>query len=343
MPQVRGDSLDLGAATSRPRLFVCGIHKSALRGWRGAGGFHQLFSSLVMPRGHGDAVKLIDNDSPEVLAEQKRLFDVALRSRQSGGHQPPKALPKPFSRRSIKKVIANAPAGAGAPVELVWEREHKELREAWPDCPPFPSPAVRQQSFQEWLGRGEDGHTSYAPWPCLYSLREHDMSNILTAWAAGQSFFFDISEPLSHRRMLAPQMLPCILPTHRLFSTEQQRHLLGVESLMTMGYPDAIRPGLLSFYALSQPCQIVCLFHCSLLREPLQQMNISDVQLRKMAGKSISIPMCQAVLLCQMSFCDFSIVLGPQPAGQLPAGAEISEEDAAKRLLEVCPHIYTNP
>lgn len=164
------------------------------------------------------------------------------------------------------------------------------------------------------------------------------MSNILTAWADGRSFFFDISEPLSHRRMLAPQMLPCILPTHRLFSTEQQRHLLGVESLMTLGYPDAIRPGLLNFYALSQPCQIVCLFHCSLLREPLQQIKISDVQLRKMAGKSISIPMCQAVLLCQMSFCDFSIVLGPQPAG-----AEISEEDAAQRLLEVCPHIYTNP
>ena len=134
---------------------------------------------------------------------------------------------------------ASAPAGAGQPgepshaAERQWMAEHAMVREELGSRAPL-QPTLEQVQEQ-------------APTTGLTNVRELDLRNLL--WAVAErdcgnpetlDLYWDVSAEASHRWNLSHESsgsAPCMLASHKLYSTRLGRCLLGSEHLMLQLFP----------------------------------------------------------------------------------------------------------
>lgn len=162
---------------------------------------------------------------------------------------------------------------AGETAQGVWTVEHGLVRKALAaagEHVPMPRTRDRQSALQS----GEEN------WLPLLPLREHDLVGLMSAAlkpAVGDACVLDITEPASHSRLAASNLIPCMLRTHRLWLADHNRPLLGLESMFVLGFPKTLR------------------------REGL-----TDTHLRSLAGNSMSVQFYTRLIIMKLLSMDIT-------------------------------------
>ncbi len=230
----------------------------------------------MSPRVRNAQAHLLKDDSPEVMRELSRV-------KGSGEHV------SLYGRRASRPVVT--PNGRDK-----WKKEHAEI-----------SKALALLERQTRLAKGEE-HEQYDDGTAQsdllkesYCPRKCELIDFYVRWinvstnrstTTDEYFFFDFSECAQHKSSLMPGILPSFLRAHYIAlihkaqcgNTSFVRHLLGLEHLFILGLPRTIRTG-----------------------------GISDVQLRRLAGNSMSVQVLEGLFTMLIGVIDVDKPLMAKP------------------------------
>ena len=276
----RCDAADWGCPSLRFRMYIVGTMTCFTL--QPAHEWHASLQELRVPRNLNRMdLCLLSPKSPEVKAEQVRLLKTRLAS-----------------------------SGVGTSSSARWRKTHAACREAFAAQGRVVEPAVCMSS-DELLRKMNDSR-GVILWRLLYTEREHDLILLMEAelqrrgMPSDANVFFDITEPTAHSRMIANNMLPTQLRTHRIHWVKGQRHVLGIEQLLSMGFPRNV-----------------------------STRGVSDPQLRALAGNSMSVHFICALITLTLMYVDLQTPALQRDCKRRHAPA------AEPHIYLVGPHNYT--
>ena len=224
-------------------------------------------------------------------------------------------LKRLLARRSkSKSKPPNANTGSGTTKRVgseAWRREHELVRKAFDEHPNCLSPPWTSVDERSAILETMDIDKPL-PWKHLYSPREADLVELLECaldlhgYRRNADIYADLTEPTTHTRAIVPGVVPTQLRTHKIYWFEGQRHLLGLEHMFMLGFPHS-----------------------------LKRDGISDVQLRGLAGNSMSLHFLCTLIVCVLCYVDMETDV-------VSTCTRRSRKVAAAPVFEMSPHCYTS-